>query len=233
MWYAPVIDSGGPMAFTIASSVASFPSVEAVLITGRTLAGRFVFFRQRRYDVAMPMPQITWDDVRQLPEDGNRYEAIEGALYMTPAPSVRHQTISLRLVLELSRFLVEPGHGRLWYAPIGVHFPATQEGVQPDILFVSDERRAIVAPDELKGAPDLVVEILSPSTATRDRDLKRRLYQRQGVAEYWIVDPDADAVDVWRFGDQPRSDRYVDALPVRLGAETLGEIDLAGVFAED
>jgi Uma2 family endonuclease len=137
-----------------------------------------------------------------------------------------------RLQRELARVLVDPGHGELLFAPIGVRFPATQEGVQPDILFVSNERRGIVAPDELKGAPDLIVEILSPSTAARDRDLKRRLYQRQGVAEYWIVDPDANAVDLWRFGDEPRSERFVDALPVRLGTEYLGEIDLAGVFAE-
>jgi Uma2 family endonuclease len=180
----------------------------------------------------MPMPQITWDDVQQLPDDGNRYEAIEGALYTTPAPSVRHQRIVFRLQRELARVLVDPGHGELLFAPIGVRFPATQEGVQPDILFVSNERRGIVAPDELKGAPDLIVEILSPSTAARERDLKRRLYQRQGVAEYWIVDPDANAVDLWRFGDEPRSERFVDALPVRLGTEYLGEIDLAGVFAE-
>lgn len=180
----------------------------------------------------MPMPQITWDDVQQMPDDGNRYEAIEGALYMTPAPSVRHQTISMRLVHELLRLLVEPGHGRLWHAPLGVRFPATQEGVQPDIVFVSNERRGIVAPDELKGAPDLVVEILSASTAARDRDLKRRLYQRQGVAEYWIVDPDAHAVDVWRFGDEPPNERFVDALPVRLATERLGAIHLSGMFAE-
>ena len=180
----------------------------------------------------MPMPQITWDDVRQLPDDGNRYEAIEGALYMTPAPSVRHQRILFRLQRELARLLVDPGHGELLFAPIGVRFPATQEGVQPDILFVSDERRAIVAPDELKGAPDLVVEILSPSTATRDRDLKRRLYHRQGVAEYWIVDPEANAVDVWRFGEELRSERFVDTLPVRWGGVTLGEIDLTAIFAD-
>lgn len=181
----------------------------------------------------MPLPQITWDDVRQLPDDGNRYEAIEGGLYMTPAPSVRHQTISFRLGRELGRLLVDTGHGQLWHAPLGVRFPATGEGVQPDIVFVSNARRSIVAPDELKGAPDLVVEILSPSTAARDRDLKRRLYARQGVAEYWIVDPDAGAVDVWRFGDEPRSERFVDSLPVRLGPVSLGAIDLAGMFAED
>ena len=181
----------------------------------------------------MPLPQITWDQARQLPDDGNRYEAIAGDLYVTPAPSVRHQMISQRLNLELVRILQMGGHGHVLYAPLGVHFPATGEGVQPDLMFVSHERRGILAPDELRGPPDLVVEILSPSTAARDRDLKRVLYERQGVAEYWIVDPDARAVEVWRFDREPRAERFVDALPVRLGAETLGEIELAGVFAED
>ncbi|MFW6084789.1 MAG: Uma2 family endonuclease, partial [Gemmatimonadota bacterium] len=172
-----------------------------------------------------------WDDVRQLPDDGNRYEAIEGALYVTPAPSVRHQTVSKRLYVALLRILEDPGHGQVWYAPLGVRFPATGEGVQPDLVFVSHARRNIVAPDELEGAPDLVVEILSPSTEARDRDLKRRLYERQGVAEYWIVDPRAAAVVVWRFAQEPRSERFVDSLPVRLGPELLGEIDLTEVFA--
>jgi len=181
----------------------------------------------------MPLPQITWDDVQQLPDDGNRYEAIEGALYVTPAPSVRHQVISFRLERELARVLADAGHGQVLHAPIGVRFPATGEGAQPDILFVSNERRGIVAPDELEGAPDLVVEILSPSTAQRDRDIKRRLYQRQGVAEYWIVDPDAEAVDVWRFSGNARTERFVDELPVRLGDERVGEIDLARIFAAD
>ena len=181
----------------------------------------------------MPLPQITWQDVQQLPDDGNRYEAIEGDLYVTPAPTLRHQTISYRLLRELARLLVDPGLGRVWYAPVGVWFPATDEGVQPDLLFVSNERRGILAPEGLRGAPDLVVEILSPTTASRDRGVKRRLYERQGVAEYWIVDPDLEAVDVWRFTADPRHERFVDRLPVRLAEKTLGQIDLTAVFAED
>ena len=181
----------------------------------------------------MTLPQITWQDVQQLPDDGKRYEAIEGELYVTPAPSIRHQRISLRLVIELHHILVAPGYGELFFAPTGVEFPATQEGVQPDILFISNERRGIVAERWLMGPPDLVIEILSPGTTQRDRGIKLRLYERQQVAEYWIVDPDADAVEAWRFRAEPRCERFIGRLPVRLGTEVLGEIDLTGIFARD
>jgi Uma2 family endonuclease len=179
----------------------------------------------------MSLPQITWQDVQQLPDDGKRYEAIGGELYVTPAPSLRHQRLHRRLVAALLRLLQEPGRGELLYAPFGVEFPATGEGVQPDLLFVSNGRRGILAEDWIRGAPDLVVEILSPSTAHRDRGIKRDLYERQGVAEYWIVDPEADAVEAWRFGDERRHERFTGRLPVRLGGETVGEIDLEQVFA--
>ena len=178
----------------------------------------------------MALPQITWLDVQQMPDDGNRYEAIEGELYMTPAPTVRHQRISIRLERALQQILVDSDHGELLHASVGVEFPATGEGVQPDILFISHKRRGIVAEDWLRGAPDLVVEILSPSTAHRDRGVKLRLYERQGVAEYWIVDPEAEAVEVWRFDAEPRHQRFTDAVEVRLGREALGQIDLGGIF---
>ncbi len=178
----------------------------------------------------MALPQITWQDVQQLPDDGNRYEAIGGELYVTPSPSVLHQRISKRLHRALLRLLEDPGYGEVFYAPLGVEFPATGEGVQPDLLFVSEERRGIVADRWLVGAPDLVVEILSPTTSHRDRGIKRRLYERQGVREYWIVDPESEAVEVWRFGEERRHERVADRLPVRAGDETVGEIDLAEVF---
>lgn len=81
------------------------------------------------------------------------------------------------------------------------------------------------------GAPDLVVEILSPSTAHRDRGIKLDLYERSGVRQYWIVDPDRDVVDVWRFGAAPGHERFAGEMPVRLGTGRLGVIDLDEVFS--
>ena len=168
-----------------------------------------------------------------MPDDGNRYEAIEGDLYVTPAPTTRHQRVSKRLLYALDRILERPGLGEVFIAPYGVEFPATGEGVQPDIVFVSRPRREIIAEAGIAGAPDLVAEILSPSTAGRDRTIKLRLYERHGVREYWIVDADENAVDVWRFGSEPEHERFEGTLPVRLGADEVGAIDLETIFAPD
>ena len=181
----------------------------------------------------MALSQITWQDVQQLPEDGHRHEAIGGDLYVTPAPSSRHQRILRRLVYALEAIFGVRGLGELFFAPIGVEFPATEEGVQPDLVFVSRARRGIIVEEGIRGAPDLVVEILSPTTERRVRGIKLKLYGSQGVAEYWIVDPDARAIEMWRFDGEPRCERFTDALPVRLAGETVGEIDLVEIFRED
>ena len=163
----------------------------------------------------MPATTVTWRDVLEMPEDGNRYEAIGGELYVSPPPRPPHQWVSANLFHELWNVLVRAGLGRLFYAPIGVEFAETEEGVQPDILFVSKERLHIVTEDGIQGAPDLVIEILSPSTARRDRTVKRHLYERQGVAEYWIVDWRRRQIDCYR--------RDGDVLAL---AGTLGETDV-------
>ena len=209
-------------------------SVESGMMKPATIGADLETTAARSYDVStMQIPSITWQDVQQMPEDGNRYEAIEGDVYMTPAPTFRHQRVSLRLLVALDRILEQPGHGVVVQAPFGVEFPATGEGVQPDLLFVSNERRGHITDAGLTGAPDLVVEILSPSTASRDRGLKLRLYERQGVREYWIVDADENTVDAWRFGEDPAHERFEATLPVRLGTERVGAIDLEAVFAPD
>ncbi|MFQ5690371.1 MAG: Uma2 family endonuclease [Gemmatimonadota bacterium] len=181
----------------------------------------------------MALSQITWQDVQQLPDDGNRYEAIEGELYVTAAPSFRHQRIAIKLARSLAKILEDPGYGLIVTAPVGVEFPVAAEGVQPDLVFVSKARRGIVAEDWIRGAPDLAVEILSPTTAARDRGVKLKLYERQGVGQYWIVDPEAEAVEVWRFEGEPRHERFVDRLPVRLGEEAIGEISLGDIFRRE
>ena len=195
--------------------------------------------RARSYDVrTMQRTESTWRDAQRMPDDGNRYEAIGGILHVSAAPKWRHQVVSKRLLRRLSELLEDPGHGEVAATP-GVEFPATGEGVQPDILFVSNERRHIVEEAGLVGAPDLVVEVLSPSTAERDRGVKRRLYERQGVREYWIVDPSENQVDVYRFGPgtgagpalKLRPERFARLLPVRLGDTQVGVIDLSTIFA--
>ena len=185
----------------------------------------------------MALPQITWQDVQQLPDDGHRHEAIGGELYVTPAPSFRHQRISQRLERALVRLLEEPGPGIVVHAPIGVEFPDTGEGGQPDIIFMSAKRRDRIVAAGIRGAPDLVIEILSPTTEGRDRGVKRKLYERRGVEQYWIVDPDAEAVEVWDFAasgpGRLEVRRHADELPVTLHGAELGSIDLAEVYRAD
>lgn len=179
----------------------------------------------------MASTRITWQDVLLAPDDGNRYEAVAGELYVTPPPSYEHQRISARLHIELHRLLEEPGHGVVVYAPVGVEFPDTEEGVQPDLVFVSRARSHIIRRGWIRGAPDLVIEILSPTTAGRDRSVKLDLYRRQGVAEYWVVDPDARAVEVWRFpvgGSSPEI--HTHEIPVGVGERIAGVLDLASIF---
>ena len=223
-----------PSPQALARRTGTRPAVEGGMMKAAIIGPELEATPTRSYDVAtMPLPSITWQDVQELPDDGNRYEAIEGDVYMTPAPTFRHQRVAHRLGKALDQVLEEPGHGVVVPAPFGVEFPATGEGVQPDLVFVSVERRGIITDAGLTGAPDLAVEILSPSTASRDRGLKLRLYERQGVREYWIVNPDENAFDVWRFGEESAHERFERTLPVRLGAEDVGEIDLEAVFAPD
>ena len=189
-------------------------------------------FPDRRYNVRrMSATPITWRDVLEMPEDGKRYEAIGGELYVTPAPSRRHQRASVLLLVELHRLLEEPGYGEVYAAPFGVEHPQTGEGVQPDLLFVVRDRLHVVGEDWIRGAPDLVVEILSPTTRRRDRTVKLDFYHRLGVVEYWVVDPDGELVEVWRLAaGATEPERYIERVPVRLADRVVGSIELAKIF---
>ena len=144
--------------------------------------------------VANPHIKFTYVDYLNAPED-KRYELLDGDLVMTPAPGERHQRASMLLASRLFLYVSENRLGRVYSAPFDVMLSDT-DVVQPDLLFVSNERAHVFTAANVQGAPDLVVEILSPSTAERDLTFKRRLYARHGVSEYWIVDTDAGSVTV-------------------------------------
>jgi len=141
--------------------------------------------------------RLTYDDFVNFPDDGRRHELIDGEHFVTPAPVLRHQELLGRLHLALGNHLVQHRAGKVYLAPADVVF-SSFDVVEPDLLFVSNERLEILAETRLTGAPDLVVEILSPSTRRTDEIRKRQLYGRFDVREYWIVDPEVDAIKVYR-----------------------------------
>lgn len=131
---------------------------------------------------------LTYEDYCALPDDGKRYEVLDGVLVVSPAPVPRHQGVNLRLAALLEQYARKNGLGRVYAAPIDVLLSRTTI-CQPDVVFVARAREHLITERAIEGAPDLLVEILSPSTARRDRGVKARLYARLGVAHYWIVDP--------------------------------------------
>ena len=137
--------------------------------------------------------KLTYEDYLQFPEDGRRHEIIDGDHYVSAAPSMSHQWILTRLVVQLYREICEPGLGYLAPAPIDTVLTEA-DVVQPNIVVTLDRDGTVIRRERIEGAPDLVVEILSPSTAYRDRGLKLDRYQKAGVSEYWMVDPERKVV---------------------------------------
>lgn len=177
-----------------------------------------------------PRP-FTVADYMSLPEHGPRYQLVDGELYMAPAPSRRHQFISGEIEYALRKYLEQNPVGVIYDAPFDVQLSDTTV-VQPDISYFSKKRLARLTEHGAEGAPDLVVEILSPKTAVLDLGVKREIYARTGVVELWIIDPAADEVKIYRLRED-----------VQLPATTLGaggtlstpllpgfSIDLARVF---
>jgi Uma2 family endonuclease len=146
-----------------------------------------------------PAIKHTYADYLGAPGD-KRYELIDGGLIVVGSPSIAHQTASMGLSLEVGSFVRERALGQVFHAPTDVILTDT-DVVQPDLVFVSKERGQVVTSANIQGAPDLVVEILSPSTASLDRTTKRGLYAEHGVKEYWIADPVAQTVAVMLLRD--------------------------------
>lgn len=145
-------------------------------------------------------PMLNVADLDLMPDDGNRYELIEGELFVSRAPSLSHQAIIANLLTLLKVFLAQHPLGKVWPTP-GVIFD-NHNAVIPDIIFIRQERiPEIAADDKVMGAPDLAIEIVSPGAenARRDRVVKLQTYSKFGVREYWVVDGYRRTIEVYRL----------------------------------
>jgi Uma2 family endonuclease len=145
--------------------------------------------------------RFNYDDFLLFPNDGKRHEIIDGDHVMTPAPNIKHQRVSGNLFNALTNFLKVQKSGEAFAAPCDVVL-SDEDIVEPDLLFVSAARAAIITEQNVQGPPDLIVEILSAATRKTDEIVKRKLYERYGVREYWIVDPELETVKIHRLTDQ-------------------------------
>jgi Uma2 family endonuclease len=141
---------------------------------------------------------LTYDDYCELPNDHNRYEVLEGELNVTPAPNVKHQTVSSHLHLSLGHHVLANQLGEIYAAPIDVILAPTTI-VQPDLVFIGNDRRGIVTTRAIEGPPSLVIEILSLSTSRTDRTTKAQLYAKHGVPHYWLLDPDQQKIEAYEL----------------------------------
>jgi Uma2 family endonuclease len=154
--------------------------------------------------------RLTYDDFVLLPDDGKRHEIIDGEHYVTPSPNVRHQVLVLRLAYELQHYCrSQPQAGQVFAAPLDVLL-SPYDIVEPDVFVVTGDQAGILTEKNVQGPPALVIEVLSKSTRKRDAQTKRRLFERTGVREYWLVDPELDAVQVFRPTAEGRLARVVE-----------------------
>lgn len=142
--------------------------------------------------------KFTYSDYLLLPDNGKRYEILEGELLMSPSPNANHQTVLIRLVRILSSFVDERNLGQVFIAPFDVVL-SKFDVVQPDLLFVTAKNAHKVKSTHVEGAPDLAVEIISPGSTQRDRIIKRKIYALHGVKEYWLVHPEKEQIQVLRL----------------------------------
>jgi len=140
-------------------------------------------------------PRLTYPELRLMPDDGKRYELIDGEVFVTPSPSEKHQRVLGNLLVSIHHHIKAGNLGRVYVAPFDVVF-GEKTALQPDLLFVSAKRLGIIGPEYVLGAPDLVVEILSPYRQSYDRVTKLEQYALHGVTKYWVVDPIAESVEI-------------------------------------
>lgn len=175
--------------------------------------------------------RLTYEDYVELPDDGRRYEILDGELEVSPAPSPLHQTVSMSLSLILGGHVRARKLGRVYHAPIDVILAPTTV-VQPDLVFVAAARESFVTRRGIEGPPDLVVEILSPWSVRRDRVAKAALYARFGIARYWLFDPEERLVETYEEagGEYRRVATHGATGTMRTPLFPELEIDLAAVW---
>ena len=180
--------------------------------------------------MGMPAPQsvTTIEELFALPEDGLRHELLEGEHVVTPAPSVDHQRVVARILLALVDAIGADRRVEVIPGPADVRL-SSRTLVQPDVLVARRDDRTPARTWSELGMPFVAVEIVSPSTAARDRGKKRRLYLEAGIEEYWIVDIDARLIERWRPGDE-RPEIVDDALRWELSTGNAGVITVASLF---
>ena len=164
---------------------------------------------QHTDDARASTRKLTYDDFLRFPDDGQRHELIDGEHYVTPSPNTRHQELSLRLILALGNHLAAHPGGRLFHAPYDCVF-TDFDIVEPDLLWIATDQLGIITEKHVRGVPALVVEILSPSTRRVDERVKRDLYDRAGVREYWVVDGVSNRIGVHRRGAEGRLSSSLD-----------------------
>ena len=165
------------------------------------------------------------DDIFDTPDDGKRYEVIEGDLYVTTVPDLDHQEPITHLIVTIGTYLQQRPRGRrgkLYTSPVGLILDE-RNGVQPDLVYVSPDRTGILTRRGIRGVPDLVVEILSPSTEATDRGVKLRRYAAFGIPHYWIIDPATRTLEAYRLSATAAGEYE---LSVTVGSTSTFEPDL-------
>jgi len=148
--------------------------------------------------------KLTYDEFQTLPRDGSkRFELIEGEVFMTPSPNTTHQRAVRKLLRALDEFVEQRDLGEVFVGPYDVVF-SKWTALEPDLLFIRKERLSIVTEANVQGAPDLVIEILSPSNKAYDRKTKMRAYAKAGVPEIWYFDPEDDSAEILNLGADGR-----------------------------
>jgi Uma2 family endonuclease len=175
-----------------------------------------------------PQRSLTYEDYARFPEDGRRWELIDGEAFMVPSPTTDHQRIMLRFRDQIASFLKVHGGGECFVAPLDVVF-APEQVFQPDVIFVSDDDASVVTDQNIQGAPTWLIEIVSDPV--RDKRVKRDAYARFGVREYWIVDPELRNVEIHRLGQEP----FIIEPPAEPAPAVLSglSVDLEDVFGPD